>query len=254
VIVPPRHPVVLVHGVLGFVRQTLGRLLSFAYFQGVEDHLREAGVPVHSVALPALGGVEARAKALKAALGALPPGKVNVIAHSMGGLDARWYVGRLGGHERVASLVTIATPHHGTAIADWGLRRLGAFAVEGRRFLEGLGVETSAFDDLTRDASERRNEVLLDSPEVPTVSYGGARPWYAVAAPLQVSFRILQRFEGPNDGLVSAASAKWGEYRGTVDADHFAQTGWHWTPPGLGRFPHLDFYGGIVSDLTARGF
>ena len=130
----------------------------------------------------------------------------------MGGLDARWYVGRLGGHERVASLVTISTPHHGTAIADWCLHRLGGFAVEGRRFLQGLGVETAAFDDLTRDAAAERNEILLDAPEVPTVSYGGARPWYAVAAPLQVSFRVLQRAEGPNDGLVSAASAKWGKF------------------------------------------
>jgi triacylglycerol lipase len=253
VVVAPRHPVVLVHGMLGFVRQTLGRLLSFAYFQGVEDHLRDAGATVHCVALPALGGVEARSRALKAAMDALPPGKVNVIAHSMGGLDARWYVGRLGGHERVASLVTIATPHRGTSVADWGLARLGR-ALAGRRLLDGFGVDTSAFDDVTLEASERRNEILADAPEVPTVSYGGARPWYAVAAPLQVSFRILQRTEGPNDGLVSATSARWGEYRGTVEADHFAQTGWHWTPPGLGRFRHLDFYDGVVSDLAARGF
>jgi triacylglycerol lipase len=249
----PRHPVVLVHGVLGFVRQTVSRLLSFAYFQGVEDRLREEGVDVHAVALPALGSVEERAAALAAAIDAVGAPMVNVVAHSMGGLDARFYVARLGGHERVASLTTIATPHHGTSVADWGGQRFGR-ALAGRRLLQDVGVEAGAFDDLTREASERRNAALAGAPEVPTFSYGGARPWYAVAAPLQVSFRVLQRREGPNDGLVSAASARWGTYLGTLDADHFAQTGWHWTPPGLARFAHLDFYARLASDLAARGY
>jgi triacylglycerol lipase len=249
----PRHPVVLVHGVLGFVRQTVGRLLSFAYFQGVEDALREAGASVRTVALPALGGVETRARALAAEVERLGAPRVNLVAHSMGGLDARWYVGRLGGHERVASLVTIATPHRGTAVADWGGLRLGR-ALAGHRLLEGLGVQRAAFDDLRSSECERRNETLAGEPEAPTFSYGGARPWYAVAAPLQFSFRLLQRAEGPNDGLVSAASARWGEYRGTLEADHFAQTGWHWTPPGLGRFAHLDFYARVASDLAAHGY
>jgi triacylglycerol lipase len=205
------------------------------------------------VALPPLSGVEARARALKEQVERLGAPTVNLVAHSMGGLDARWYVGRLGGHQRVASLVTISTPHRGTAIADWGGVRLGR-ALAGRRLLEGLGVDMGAFDDLRREECARRNDLLEDLPEVPTFSYGGARPWYAVAAPLQFSFRILQRAEGPNDGLVSAASAKWGEHLGTLDADHFAQTGWHWTPPGLGRFAHLDFYARLVSELTARGY
>jgi triacylglycerol lipase len=249
----PRHPVVLVHGVLGFVRQTVGRLLSFAYFQGVEDRLRAEGVPVHTLALPPLAGVETRARALADAVARIGAPRVNLVAHSMGGLDARWYVGRLGGAQRVASLTTISSPHRGTTVADWGGQRLGR-ALAGRRLLEGLGVDATAFDDLTCEASERRNATLAAAPQVPTFSYGGARPWYAVAAPLQLSFRVLQRREGPNDGLVSASSARWGEYLGTLDADHFAQTGWHWTPPGLARFAHLDFYARLASDLAARGF
>ena len=51
--------------------------------------------------------------------------KANIIAHSMGGLDARHMLfndrgqGRI--HESVASLTTIGTPHEGTSFADWAL-------------------------------------------------------------------------------------------------------------------------------------
>ena len=251
--VATRHPVVLVHGVLGFVRRTVSRLFSYAYFQGVEEALAEAGVEVETVALPATAGVEARARALAAAVERLGGGKVNLVAHSMGGLDARWWVGRLGGEAKVASLVTIGTPHRGTAVADWGARRVGT-ALSGWRHLRDLGIDPTAFADLTREASEERNALLAGSPEVPTYSYGGARPWYATAAPLLPAYRILQRAEGPNDGLVSAWSARWGHDFGTIPADHFAQTGWHWTPPGLPRFDHRAFYLDVVARLAERGF
>ena len=248
-----RHPVVLVHGVLGFVRKTVTRLLSFAYFQGVEEALGESGVRATTVALPATAGVEARARALKDAVERLGDGPVNVVAHSMGGLDARWWIGRLGGHRRVASLTTIASPHRGTAVADWGARRLGS-ALAGWRLLRDLGVDPTAFTDLTREACEARNAVLLEAPEVPTFSYGGARPWWGTAPPLLPAFRILQRAEGPNDGLVSVASSRFGTYLGTLEADHFAQTGWHWTPPGLRRFDHRAFYVSLARSLASRGF
>lgn len=249
----PRHPVVLVHGLLGFVRRTVTRLLSFAYFQGVEDALTDAGVPVRSIALPATASVVDRARALADAVESLGADRVNVVAHSMGGLDARWYAGRLGGHRRVASLTTIGTPHRGTYVADWGGLRVGR-ALAGWRHLADLGLDARAFPDLTREACDARNAALLDAPDVPTFSYGGARPWWAIAVPLQLPFRVLQRVEGPNDGLVSVASARYGTYLGTLEADHLAETGWHWTPPGIARFDHVAFYLRLARDLAARGY
>ena len=53
-----------------------------------------------------------------------------VIGHSMGGLDARYMVSRLGMAERVKSLTTVATPHRGSAFADWGVRHFGRRAVQ----------------------------------------------------------------------------------------------------------------------------
>jgi len=249
----PQHPVVLLHGLLGFVRRGLSRMFSFSYFQGVEEALRDAGMRVHAVPLPASAGVASRAEALAAAIDALPYDRVNLVAHSMGGLDARWYVGRLGGDRKVASLVTVSTPHRGTTVADWGCRRVGR-ALAAWRLFDAIGVDRQAFDDLQRDACAERNAALLGGPEVPTFSFGAARPWWAIAAPLQVSYRMLQRAEGPNDGLVSVHSARWGESWGTLEADHLAETGWHWTPPGMARFDHRSFYLGVASRLAARGY
>lgn len=43
--------------------------------------------------------------------------RIHIVGHSLGGLIARYYVTRLGGDERVHTLVTIGTPHAGTYAA-----------------------------------------------------------------------------------------------------------------------------------------
>ena len=49
--------------------------------------------------------------------------RIHVVGHSMGGLIARYYVTRLGGDERVHTLVTLGSPHHGTYLAyAWNSR------------------------------------------------------------------------------------------------------------------------------------
>lgn len=43
--------------------------------------------------------------------------QVHVVGHSLGGLVARYYAQRLGGDERIHTLVTLGTPHRGTLAA-----------------------------------------------------------------------------------------------------------------------------------------
>jgi triacylglycerol esterase/lipase EstA (alpha/beta hydrolase family) len=73
--------------------------------------------------------IEARVRELCAATGAA---RIAIVAHSMGGLAARAWMRRYetGGSARVAALITLGTPHHGTALARFGL---GANAAQMRR-------------------------------------------------------------------------------------------------------------------------
>jgi triacylglycerol lipase len=55
-------------------------------------------------------------------------GPLTIIGHSKGGLIGRYYVKRLGGHQRCVGLVTLGTPHHGTPSAYVGAALTGLFA------------------------------------------------------------------------------------------------------------------------------
>lgn len=44
--------------------------------------------------------------------------RIHMVSHSLGGVIARYYVQRLGGDERVHTLVTIGSPHSGTRVAN----------------------------------------------------------------------------------------------------------------------------------------
>ena len=111
-----RYPIVLAHGLLGFDKI---RPFGLEYFRGIREALERAGNDVHLVRLPPFAGVEARARALAEAIERIEAPRVNIIAHSMGGLDARYALSRLGIADRVASLITVGTPHRGTPLADW---------------------------------------------------------------------------------------------------------------------------------------
>lgn len=55
-------------------------------------------------------------------------GPLTIVGHSKGGLIGRYYVKRLGGSERVCTLVTLGTPHNGAPSAYLGAALTGLFA------------------------------------------------------------------------------------------------------------------------------
>jgi triacylglycerol lipase len=206
-----------VHGLLGFDRVKVGPLTLLRYFPGIEDALKAAG---HRVAVPSLSktrGVAHRAEELRRFIRErFPKDKIHVIAHSMGGLDARHMISRLGMHDRVLSLTTVGTPHRGSAFADWGIRRLGRSV---KPFLNFWGVPTEAFDDLTTEACACFNERTPDAPDVRYYSVAGACPRELVPWVWWPATRLAPD-QGPNDGVVSVASATYGEGVEVWDADH----------------------------------
>src|SRR5262249_29419491 len=109
------YPVVLAHGVLGFDRIAIGGR-DGSYFRGVTRHLMNVGAEVPRPRVPSSASVALRAAEFKRLIEMIPAQKVNVIAHSMGGLDVRYAISKLGLGDRVATLTTVGTPHLGTPV------------------------------------------------------------------------------------------------------------------------------------------
>ncbi|MGH9884877.1 MAG: esterase/lipase family protein, partial [bacterium] len=138
----PPLPVVLVHGLFGFDRIGVPGA-RFDYFRGIAKHLETLGCAAHAVRLPASASVPERARELVAAIEALPHDRIDLIAHSLGGLDARFALSHLGLARRVRSLVTVGTPHRGTPLADLALKGPLDWA---RRIVRALGVPLEALE------------------------------------------------------------------------------------------------------------
>jgi triacylglycerol esterase/lipase EstA (alpha/beta hydrolase family) len=91
-----------------------------AGFLPLQLYLRLHGHRRHVALNYRAGSIEAMALALKRGIdAAVGGGRIDVVAHSMGGLAARWYLQLLGGARRVDRLVTLGTPHHGTHAANF---------------------------------------------------------------------------------------------------------------------------------------
>ena len=216
-----RSPVVLVHGLFGFDRIGIGAV-SLHYFPRVAAQLEAAGNRVLVPGLSPTGSVERRAGQLKRFLDRNSPhDPVHLIAHSLGGLDARYLISRLGMAERVLSLTTISTPHRGTPFADWGIDNAAWLM---RPTLRYLTLSHQAFQDLTLASCRRFNDEVPDVPGVRYFSVGselvGFRPEW------MFSHALVRSTEGPNDGVVSVASARYGEACDVWTGDHMSLAVW----------------------------
>lgn len=248
-----RAPIVLVHGLLGYDRVPLGRW-GWDYFRGIRPAFEAAG---NRVLVPRLGmtaGVEQRARQLRTAiLREAPNEPVHVIAHSMGGLDARCMISRLDMAERVSSLTTIGTPHRGSSFADWGLRRLEALLLP---LFQVINFPHRAFIDLSTRACAEFSKRTPDIPGIRYFSVAGRADAAWLSPYWRPSHSIVLRAEGENDGIVSVASAKYGESFEIWEGDHL----------NLINFPNsrairaglwvdrVDLYGGLLRRLAECGF
>ncbi|NUN98594.1 MAG: hypothetical protein HUU16_20750 [Candidatus Omnitrophica bacterium] len=175
---------------------------------------------------------------------ALSSSPLNLIAHSMGGLEAR-LLARRWGPDKVRSVTTLATPHRGSFLADLldappGIRSLIRWAAPGIR-------------DLTRREMERFNEANPDVPGIHYLSIVAEASFRTRSVPLWPFYLILRVHSGPNDGQVSADSQEWGEVLERVASDHVQLIGMRVGVLPSGRFDHLALYGRIVEELARRG-
>ncbi|QEH38333.1 Lactonizing lipase precursor [Aquisphaera giovannonii] len=245
-------PIVLAHGLFGFSRIGLGPLTLTSYFRGIPDILRAAGNRVIVTRVHPIAGVEFRAQRLGYRIRtALPEGPFHIIGHSMGGLDARLLLEDPHWRSRVLSLTTIGTPHLGSYLADFAKLRVGRVY----RLLEAMGLDHRGFLDITRLSARRFHRRHPAPADIPCFCAAGDPPPGEVTWPLQRFHDILMELEGPNDGLVSVASAEaFGTPLPRWPADHLRQMNWMTPGPGWTCPPIADLYAGVVGRLAALGF
>jgi triacylglycerol lipase len=249
----PRFPVVFCHGMLGYSMLKWHRPQDINYFSVLRHYLDPRGIQVLFPRVGPTSGVAERAEQLRDQVTRWTKEPVNLVAHSMGGLDARYMITHLGMADQVRSLTTIATPHHGSYMADWfqtNFRRQVPLLLA----LEALGINVDGFSDCRPGACREFNAATPDAPHIHYFSYGGDVPPARLTPFLRRAWGLLTAVEGPNDGLVSIQSSRWGEFLGAIQADHFAQT-----PDGVfvrdkEDFDAVGFYIRLVEDLARRGF
>ncbi|CAN5822164.1 lipase LipC [soil metagenome] len=288
--VPPLagpYPIVLAHGLFGF--DHLGPL---DYFYGIKDTLTASGRIVYAPRVDAVQSAAVRGQqlldAIEIARMETGASKVIIIGHSQGGLDARWAAAHAPSH--VAAVVTIATPHLGSPVADVSAGLTPGVAADAANALGNLfglstnGSNTSFQGALMSLTSSGAAAFNADNPDAAGVAYysiagrsalagaascpsgvgGFMSTWDSDLDPLKLELvgvaGILAAASLPatpvQDGLVTVESAKWGHFLGCIPADHLDQVcqvaG---QSPGIGNgFDCQEFWADLEQYLTSQGY
>lgn len=218
------YPVLFVHGA-GFRDKTCGII---NYWGRIPKLFLKSGIEVYYGGTDAWGSIERNAEILKAKIITIleekKTEKVNIIAHSRGGLEARYLISSMNMSHAVASLTTISTPHHGVKIMNIavelpaGLYKLCSFFVN--IWFKVLGDKKPDFFTSSRQLSEKYCIAFNNNnPNAETVyyqSYASMLKYFFSDIIFMILHPLITFADGDNDGLCPVESAKWGEYKGTI--------------------------------------
>ncbi len=259
------YPVVLVHGI-AFRDKTI----MIKYWGNIPEVLEENGAVVYTGGQDAYGTISENALTLKKSiitiLAKTGSSKVNIIAHSRGGIEARYMISMLGMEDKVASLTTVATPHRGSTMADIIMKRMSdssILPVLVDFYAKIIGDESpsgyNAGTELTTAKMKEFNLKVRDSKLVYYQSYAGSIDDRFGSFLWRKMYDAVKKYEGENDGLVSVDSAKWGTFRGVVKCgdraavSHSDIIGMHFLT-GETCFDEIAFYKELVHDLKMMGY
>jgi len=259
------YPILLVHGV--FFRD----VKIFNYWGRIPKELERNGARIFYGKQPSAVSVADSAaflkKRIEQILAETGAEKINIIAHSKGGLDCRYAIAKLGIGDRVASLTTVNTPHRGCLFADYLLTKVpedfkDRVARTYNTALRKLGEKEADFlaavNDLT-DSHCKQLDSEMPTPEgIFCQSIGSVLTTAGSGIfPLSLSYHLVNYFSGENDGLVSEDSFAWGEKytllrssgkKGISHCDVIDLT-----RENIPEFDVREFYVELVNDLKNRG-
>ena len=223
-----KYPLIMVHGA-GFRDKTWG----INYWGRIPRYLAREGVILHYGGTDAWGSVESNGELLKktviSLLAKTGAEKVNILAHSRGGLEARYIISTLGMEKSVASLSSISAPHRGAKAMNVALKfplwlyRFVSLFID--LFSELMGDDNPDFFRSSRQLAEVNCSVFnRDNPDKAGIyyqSYSTALRYFFSDLMYLFIWLFVRIFDGPNDGLCPVESAKWGDFRGTISGRLF---------------------------------
>ncbi len=260
-----KYPILLVHGVFFRDSEKLN------YWGRIPHELELNGATIfygnHQSALSIKDSAKELANRINEIVEKTKCEKVNVIAHSKGGLDCRYALANLGIQDKVASLITINTPHRGCKFADYLLDNMAqsvkqSIANNYNKILKKLGDTNPDFIAAVNDLTSSRCEVLDRQMNLPDGIYSksiGSKLNKAIDGmfPLNFSYLIANKFDGANDGLVGVQSFAWGNnYEMVTSTDKCGLS--HadvidLTRINIAGFDVREFYVQLVFELKRRG-
>lgn len=261
-----KYPVLLVHGVFFRDRK------NFNYWGRIPSALTLNGARIfygnQQSALSVKDSAMELSERIKEIIRETGSKKINIIAHSKGGLDARYAVSKLGCGKYVATLTTINTPHRGCIFVDNIFKQLNEDArnkmASAYNTMAKISGDTmpdflSAVGDLRHSACEEFNKNVPDYEGVVYRSVGSyARKTSQTRFPMSLFFPFVSLVEGENDGLVAVEAMKWGERfklievkgrRGVSHADVIDLN-----KDNIDGFDVREFYIQLVAELKKEGF
>lgn len=214
-----KYPLLMVHG-MGFRDRK-----HLCYWGRVPKRLESHGAKVFFGHQDSVGSVESNAdiiaKSLDEILAKTGAEKVNILAHSKGGLEARYLINH-GYADKVASVTTIDTPHHGSKTVDFLMKapkwmvKTAAWGTD--VWMKILGDKNpdsyDCFDLFTTRTAEQFN---IDNPAPDNIycqSYAFKCKGSFSDPVFCITYPVIRRFDGENDGMVSVDSAKWENFKG----------------------------------------
>jgi len=191
--------------------------------------------------------------------------KVNVVGHSMGGLDLRYAISKLDVTDSIASYTSIATPHYGTSLAELVLTTPDVLRDKLGEMFDWFGQSifpnaksnaVAAVEQLTREyVTEEFNPNTPDNPDIPYYSFSAA-VGKGTEQPLNPIYRFQNQYihsqEGENDSFVSVKSATWGTHIQTVPLSHMEQLDIQVSKDRTKYLHH--FWLDLVYNLKSNGF
>jgi len=255
------YPVVLVHGIAMYDRTSI-----FKIWGRIPRTLTDRGIQVFSGNTDAWGDYESNASILKETiekiLSQTGKEKVNIIAHSKGGIDSRYLIWKHDFGDKIASLTTICTPHNGSEIADLIYNQELVHTKMSLRAIELYGKLSSDISPniykvnyqlTTMNMKEFNEKVIMDNRVYCQSLYTIMRNVFDDML-FRHTYPYIKSVSGANDGLVSVYSAQWGDNYAKIEG-------------GISHREVIDLkkriipgknipavYIGIVKDLSEKGF